>query len=103
MNVPPHVRDTIKYAMFLASLDRQGSAEVRAKPGDGAADTDTLLLGVDEVMAFVFVDNQPGFGAESFEGVFCFPVLAITVCPAFLTLCAGVEYTIRFKRSQRKG
>ncbi len=83
MNVPPHVRDTIKYAMFLASLDRQGSTEVRAKPGD--------------------VDNQPGFGAESFEGVFCFPVLAITVCPAFLTLCAGVEYTIRFKRSQRKG
>ncbi len=81
MNVPPHVRDTIKYAMFLASLDRQGSTEVRAKPGDGAADTGTLLLGVDEVMAFVFVDNQPGFGAESFEGVFDFPVLAITVCP----------------------
>ena len=89
--------------MFLASLDRQGSAEVRAQPGDGAADTDTLQLGVDEVMAFVFVDNQPGFGAESFEGVFDFPVLAIAVCPAFLTLCAGVEYTIRFKRSQRKG
>src|SRR5713226_6791129 len=45
------------------------STEMEVEPGDGAADTVALVSGADEHVAFVFVDDQLGFDAESFEGV----------------------------------
>ena len=46
-----------------------GSVQVGIEPGDGAADAVALVLGLHEVVAFVFVDDELGFDANSFEGV----------------------------------
>lgn len=50
------------------------------EPGYGAADAVALVGGVDEHVAFVFVDDQLGFDAESFQGV-----------PEFVRLRASVS------------
>jgi hypothetical protein len=40
-----------------------GSTKMRVEPGDGAADAVALVVGFDEVVAFVFVDDELGFDA----------------------------------------
>jgi len=42
---------------------------VRVKPGDSAADAVALVLGFDEVMALVFVNDELRFDAERFQRV----------------------------------
>ena len=42
---------------------------MRIEPGYGAADAVSLVGGIDEHVAFVFVDDQLGFDAERFQGV----------------------------------
>ncbi len=39
------------------------------EPGDGAAGAVALVGGLGEVVAFVLVDDELGFDAESFQGV----------------------------------
>jgi len=46
-----------------------GSAEVGVEPVDGADDAVAVVLGLDEHVAFVVVDDELGFDAEGFEGV----------------------------------
>src|ERR1700740_797787 len=45
------------------------SAEMGVKPGDDTADAVALVLGIREVVAFVFVDDELGFHAESLQGM----------------------------------
>ena len=42
---------------------------MRVEPSDGAANAILLVLGLDEHVAFMFVDDQLGFDAQRFEGV----------------------------------
>ncbi len=42
---------------------------MRVEPGDGAAGAVPLVGRLGEVVAFVFVDDELGFDAESFERV----------------------------------
>ena len=43
--------------------------EMRIEPSDGTAGAVALVGGLGEVVAFVFVDDELGFDAESFERV----------------------------------
>ena len=45
------------------------STKMRIEPGDGAAGAVALVGGLGKVVAFVFVDDELGFDAESFQSV----------------------------------
>src|SRR5882724_2464801 len=50
-------------------LSLKMSTKMRIEPGDGAAGAVALVGGLRKVVAFAFVDDEPGFDAESFQGV----------------------------------
>src|SRR4029077_4685328 len=77
---------------YPASKERT-SAKMRVKPRDGAADAVPLVLGLHEHVAFVLVDHELGFDAESFQRV---PEFVGLRCGTFAVAVANYDQGGRF-------